>query len=180
MVSRRDFLKQAFAGAAALSLGGVTSSFANASRQQVAGANDRIRIGIIGVNSRGRGIAKGLCKLPDCEITYVCDVDSRAIERCQNSVRKITGKAPKGERDLRIMLQKEDVDAVIIAMPDHWHAPAAIMAMQAGKHVYLEKPTSHNPAENEMLMRAALKYGKVVQVGNQRRSWTGFPCRAAP
>ncbi len=171
MVSRRDFLKQAFAGAAALSLGGVTSSFANSSYQNVAGANDRIRIGIIGVNSRGRGIAKGLCKLPECEITYVCDVDSRAIERCQNSVRKITGTAPKGERDLRVMLQKEDVDAVIIAMPDHWHAPAAIMAMQAGKHVYLEKPTSHNPAENELLMRAALKYGKVVQVGNQRRSW---------
>ena len=170
MLTRKDFLKQTLAGAAALSLGGVASTIA-APFGKVLGANDRIRIGIIGVNSRGRGIAKGLCKLPDCEITYVCDVDERAITRCQNSVEKITGKAPKGERDLRKLLEKSDVDAVVIAMPDHWHAPAAIMAMQAGKHVYLEKPTSHNPAENDMLVRTALKTGAVVQVGNQRRSW---------
>ena len=69
------------------------------------------------------------------------------------------------------MLESDDFEAVVIATPDHWHAKAAIMAMQAGKHVYLEKPTSHNPAENEMLVRATLKYNRIVQVGNQRRSW---------
>ena len=69
------------------------------------------------------------------------------------------------------MLESNDFEAVVIATPDHWHAKAAIMAMQAGKHVYLEKPTSHNPAENEMLVRAALKYNRIVQVGNQRRSF---------
>ena len=69
------------------------------------------------------------------------------------------------------MLESNEFEAVVIATPDHWHAKAAIMAMQAGKHVYLEKPTSHNPAENEMLVRATLKYNRVVQVGNQRRSF---------
>ena len=179
MISRKDFLKQTLAGAAALSLGGVTKSWANSSYEKVMGANERIRIGVIGVNSRGRAIAVALSKMSECEITYVCDVDSRAIERCQESVKKITGKAPKGERDLRVMLAKQDLDAVVMAMPDHWHAPAAIMAMQAGKHVYLEKPTSHNPAENEMLVRTALKTKAVVQVGNQRRSWPNIQAAIA-
>ena len=98
-------------------------------------------------------------------------MDSRAVAKCQETVRKITGKTPAGEKDIRRLLESEDIDAVVIAMPDHWHAPAAIMAMQAGKHVYLEKPTSHNPAENDMLVRAVAKYGTIVQVGNQRRSW---------
>ena len=171
MTTRRDFLKTALAGGAALTLGGIAPGFSAKSYNNIAGANDKIRIGMIGVNSRGKGIASGLAKLPECEITYICDVDSRAIEKCQEVVRKITGKTPKGIKDLREMVQKEDVDAVVVATPDHWHAPAAIIAMQAGKHVYLEKPTSHNPAENEMLIRAAAKYGVVVQVGNQRRSW---------
>ncbi len=86
--------------------------------------------------------------------------------RCQD----LRAQAPR-KRDLRRLLESEDVDAVVIAMPDHWHAAAAVMAMKAGKHVYLEKPTSHNPAENELLIRAAVKYNRIVQVGNQRRSW---------
>lgn len=171
MVSRRSFIKSALMGAAAASVSSPFSAFAIDPTGKVLGANDKIRIGMIGVNSRGKGIASGLAKLPDCEITWICDVDSRAIAVCQEAVKKITGKTPKGERDFRNMLQASDVDAVVIATPDHWHAPAAIMAMQAGKHVYLEKPTSHNPAENDMLVRTALKTGMVVQVGNQRRSW---------
>lgn len=171
MVSRRSFIKSALIGVAAASVGSQFKAYAIDPSGKVMGANDRIRIAIIGVNSRGRGIASGMAKLNDCEITYVCDVDSRAVAKCQEVVYKITGKTPKGEKDLRVVLASKDVDAVVIAMPDHWHAPAAIMAMQAGKHVYLEKPTSHNPAENDMLIRAALKYGSVVQVGNQRRSW---------
>ena len=171
MLSRRDFIKSALMGVAAVSVGSQFKAYAIDPSGKIIGANDRIRIGIIGVNGRGKGIASGMSKLNDCEITYICDVDSRAIEKCQEVVFKITGKRPKGEKDLRVVLASPEVDAVVIAMPDHWHAPAAIMAMQAGKHVYLEKPTSHNPAENDMLMRAALKYGSVVQVGNQRRSW---------
>ena len=171
MVSRRSFIKNAFMGAATLSMGSAFQAFAADPTGKIVGANDKIRIGMIGVNSRGKAIAATLSKINDCEITWICDVDSRAITKCQEVVFKNTGKTPKGERDLRKMLQAPDVDAVVIATPDHWHAPAAIMAMQAGKHVYLEKPTSHNPAENDMLVRAALKYKTVVQVGNQRRSW---------
>ncbi|MCQ2186019.1 MAG: Gfo/Idh/MocA family oxidoreductase [Bacteroidales bacterium] len=92
-----------------------------------------------------------------------------------NDVSKVTGYTPKGEKDIRRLLEHKDLDAVVIATPDHWHAPAAIMAMQAGKHVYLEKPTSHNPAENEMLLKAAAKYRSVVQAGNQRRSCNSTP-----
>ena len=176
MISRKDFLKQALVGATALSLGRVATAQSAtaqsaASYKSVMGANEKIRIGVIGVNSRGRAIAQCLAKLPECEVTCICDVDSRAITTCQEAVKKITGKTPRGERDIRKMLESDDFEAVAIAMPDHWHAPAAIMAMQAGKHVYVEKPTSHNPAENEMLIRATSKYNKVVQVGNQRRSW---------
>ena len=134
-------------------------------------ANDRIRLGVIGVNGRGRGISSGLAKLPECEIVCICDVDSLAMESCIGMVRDITGKAPRGEKDLRKVIEAEDIDGVVIATPDHWHVPAAIMAMRAGKHVYLEKPMSHSPAENEMLLKAEAKYGVVVQGGNQRRSW---------
>ena len=171
MISRKDFLKQALAGVGAISLGGVASAQSAASYRSIMGANDKIRIGVIGVNSRGLAIAQCLAKLSECEVTCICDVDSRALAKCQNAIKSITGKTPRGERDIRKMLQSDDFEAVAIAMPDHWHAPAAIMAMQAGKHVYVEKPTSHNPAENEMLIRATSKYNKVVQVGNQRRSW---------
>lgn len=171
MVSRRNFIKSAMLGAASVSLAKPLNSLAIDSKGNVKGANEKIRIGVIGVNSRGLGLASGMSKLPDSEITWICDVDSRAVARCQELVRNITGKTPKGAKDLREVLEADDVDAVAIATPDHWHAPAAIMAMQAGKHVYLEKPTSHNPAENDMLIRTALKTGAVVQVGNQRRSW---------
>ncbi len=81
------------------------------------------------------------------------------------------GNTPKGFGDFRKSLESKDVDALVVAAPDHWHAPAALMALKAGKHVYLEKPCSHNPHEGEILIKAVEKYGKVVQMGNQRRSW---------
>lgn len=137
----------------------------------IQGANDRLRLGVIGVNGRGRGISSGLAKMPECEIVCICDVDANAMESCIALIRDITGKAPRGEKDLRKVMEADDIDGVVIATPDHWHVPAAIMAMRAGKHVYLEKPMSHSPAENEILLKAETKYGVVVQGGNQRRSW---------
>ena len=134
-------------------------------------ANNKIRIGMIGVNGRGKGMTSGLAKMSDCEIVSICDVDSRAIETCQKLVHDITGRTPRAENDLRKMITQPDIDAVVIATPDHWHVPAAVMAMKAGKHVYLEKPISHSPSENEIVLKAAAKYGVVVQGGNQRRSW---------
>ena len=101
----------------------------------------------------------------------MCDVDSRAAEKCIDAVQKIQQKRPLASPDFRKALEDKNLDALIVTAPDHWHAPAAILACAAGKHVYLEKPCSHNPNEGEMVVKAAAKYKRVLQMGNQRRSW---------
>jgi len=171
MSSRRDFIKKAGAGAAALTLGRRIPEINASSYHQIIGANDRIQIAVIGVNSRGDALAQNFARLTDCDVVTVCDVDNRAIEKCIKTVKSVQDKTPKGEKDLRKVFENKQIDAVVIAMPDHWHTPAALLALQAGKHVYLEKPVSYCPREGEMLVEAAAKYGKVVQVGTQRRSW---------
>ena len=171
MTTRRNFLKKAATGTALLSFGGILPSFSAKSYSNIIGANERVSIGAIGVNSRGLALAENFAKLDDCIVSYVCDVDTRALNRCIEAVKKLTGNTPKGEKDIRRLLENKDLDAVFIATPDHWHAPAALLAMQAGKDVYLEKPCSHSPAEGEMLIEAMKKYKRVVQMGNQRRSW---------
>jgi predicted dehydrogenase len=104
-------------------------------------------------------------------VLNICDVDSRAIATCTGDVEKITGKRPVGVPDFRKALENKDINAIAIAAPDHWHAPAAILAAKAGKNVYLEKPCSHNPAEGELLLEAVKKYNVTMQMGNQRRSY---------
>jgi predicted dehydrogenase len=171
MTTRRDFLKNLATGTAALSVGGIIPSGVSAnSYNSILGSNEKFRVGVMGVNSRGLAITRTLVIHKSAIVTHICDVDSRAANKAVDAVKKAAGNTPKIFADIREML-KEDFDILVVATPDHWHAPAAIMAMQAGKHVYLEKPTSHSPAENEMLIRAAAKYNKIVQVGNQRRSW---------
>jgi predicted dehydrogenase len=101
----------------------------------------------------------------------VCDVDSRAADKCIGEVEKIQHKRPRASADFRNALEDKNLDVLIVTAPDHWHAPAAILACAAGKHVYLEKPCSHNPAEGELVVKAAAKYKRVLQMGNQRRSW---------
>jgi predicted dehydrogenase len=133
--------------------------------------NKKVVIGVMGVNSRGAFLAQKLAALPDVEIGYICDVDSNAMAKCIADIAKITGKKPTGIADVRQLLEKKDLDALVIAAPDHWHAPATILACQAGKHVYVEKPCSHNPHEGEMAIAAAAKYNKLVQMGSQRRSF---------
>lgn len=171
MTTRRDFIKQTAIGAAAISWSGVTTGMSAQSYANIIGANDKIRVGVIGVNSRGKALATNFAKQDRCTVTYICDVDSRAIANCIASVEKTMGYKPKGEKDFRKMLDAKDVDVVVIATPDHWHAPAALLAMKAGKDVYLEKPCSYAPAEGEMLVQAAEKYKRVIQMGNQRRAW---------
>jgi len=171
MSTRRDFIRQAGAGALGLTFGGIVPEIGIAGNSRVIGANDTVNMAIIGVNSRGNALATNFAKQANCEIVTICDVDKRAIEKCIANVEKEQTRKPKGERDLRKVLEDKQVDAVAIAMPDHWHTPAALLALQAGKHVYLEKPVSYCPREGEMLMEAAAKYGKVVQIGTQRRSW---------
>lgn len=171
MTTRRNFLKQAAIGTAALSFGGVVPGMSAKSYANIAGANDRIRVGVIGVNSRGRALATNFAKQQGCKVTCVCDVDSRALSKCVSAIEKTAGNRPAAVKDLRRAVEMKDTDAFIIATPDHWHAPAALIAMQAGKDVYLEKPCSYAPAEGELLIEAAARYGRVLQMGNQRRSW---------
>lgn len=164
-------MKRAAAGMAIASFGGILPGFSARSYANIVGANERINAAVIGVNSRGKALAQNFAKQPNCQVTRICDVDSRALSKCIAAVDEITGQKPAGDKDLRKTFEHKDVDAVVIAMPDHWHAPAALLAMKAGKHVYLEKPCSHTPAEGEMLVEAAKQYKRVVQMGNQRRSW---------
>lgn len=133
--------------------------------------NETVTMGIMGVNSRGMYLARQFAKIPNVVVGYICDVDKSAAEKAAAEVEKISGKKPKLIPDIRKLLQEKDLDALAIAAPDHWHAPAAIMACQAGKQVYVEKPCSHNPAEGEMLVEAAQKYNRLVQLGSQRRSF---------
>jgi predicted dehydrogenase len=173
MTTRRQFIKNIAIGTSAISLGGVLPGFSASSYKNIVGSNDRIRMAGIGVNARGNALARGFANEKDkgCVVSDICDVDSRAIEKCIKTVQEVAGNKARGHEDIRRMLESDNFDAVFIATPDHWHAPAAVMAMKAGKHVYLEKPTSHNPEENRILIEAEKKYGKIVQVGNQRRSW---------
>ncbi|ACU03906.1 MULTISPECIES: Gfo/Idh/MocA family protein [Pedobacter] len=169
--TRRHFIKNAVTGVATISLGGILPGFSAKSYASIIGANDRIRVAMMGVNARGLALADNFSQQPNCEISYVCDVDSRAADKCMAVVEKNQHKRPKAEPDFRRALEKKEVDALVVAAPDHWHAPAAILASKAGKHVYLEKPCSHNPNEGEILLAAVAKYKNVIQMGNQRRSY---------
>lgn len=169
--NRRDFIKKTVLGTAALSIGGILPGFSAKSYRSISGANERINVAMMGVNARGLALANNFSDQKNCKVIYVSDVDTRATDKCIASVAKITGESPKAAPDFRKALEDKDLDALVVATPDHWHAPAALAAMKAGKNVYLEKPCSHNPCEGEMLVEAAQKYGKVLQMGNQRRSW---------
>jgi predicted dehydrogenase len=169
--TRRTFIKSAGATAAAVTFGGVLPAFSAASYRKIIGANDKIMVAAMGVNSRGLAVASNFALQQDCEVLYVCDVDTRAADKCIAAVEKIQHKKPAAAPDFRKALEDKNLDVLIVTAPDHWHAPAAILACQAGKHVYLEKPCSHNPNEGELLIRAAKKYNRLLQMGNQRRSW---------
>ena len=168
---RRDFLKTTLAGTALASFGGILPGFSAKSYGQILGSNEKILIGVMGVNSRGLALAQNFALQPNSQVNFISDVDSRAAEKAIDLVTKIQNKKPENTPDFRKALESKDLDALVVAAPDHWHAPAALLASQAGKHVYLEKPCSHNPHEGELLIAAVKKYKNVIQMGNQRRSW---------
>jgi predicted dehydrogenase len=169
--SRRNFIKNTTIGTAALTVGGVLPGFSARSYSRIIGANNKILVSMMGVNSRGKALASNFARQENCDVAHICDVDSRAITNCMEAIKDKQTLVPQGFGDFRKSLESKDIDALVIAAPDHWHAPASLLALQAGKHVYVEKPCSHNPHEGEMLVEAAKRYGKVVQMGNQRRSW---------
>ena len=158
---RRMFLKQAGVGATALALGAGTVRAAEKSRLVVA---------VIGTGGMGTHHVKNLAARKDADLAYVCDVDQNRLKAAAEIVTSTAGKEPKAVKDLRQVLDDKSVNAVWIATPDHWHAPAAILALDAGKHVYVEKPCCHNIREGRLMADAVKRSGKLLQVGTQSRS----------
>jgi predicted dehydrogenase len=143
--------------------------------------NSKVVIAVIGAsrntkggNGRGAELAVAFAGLKNTEVGAVCDVDAFNAGKAAEEVGKKAGKPPRSEKDFRRLLEDKEIDAVVIATPDHWHAPAAILACAAGKHVYVEKPCSHNAEEGALLVAAARKHQRHVQHGTQRRSWPGI------
>lgn len=163
---RRDFIHRSVLAGSAFFLAHEVYSFRGSPAEKVI-------IAVVGTNGRGEFLASILSRMPNVEVGYICDVDELVLQRTIARIAEISGKKPKGFKDVRKLLEEKDLDAVVIATPDHWHAPAALLAAKAGKHVYVEKPCSHNPAEGEMLVKAAEKYNRYIQIGTQRRSWPG-------
>jgi predicted dehydrogenase len=171
-MKRREFLKASSAASLGL-LAGHWLPRARAAQSRSAAAS--VNVAVLGTNSRGSALAAQFAQLPNVQVTYICDPDDKAAAKGVDAVKPHTSTAPKVVRDFRRALDDKDVDALVIAMPDHWHAPATILAMHAGKHVYLEKPCSHNPAEGEMLIAVQNRYPELkLQMGNQRRSSAGI------
>ena len=164
--TRREFLNSLALGAAGLAVGSSARSYA-----RILGANDRLNFAVIGLNGRGYAhLASLKANKKSARISHVCDVDSNTLRKFASKVEQKMGETPKSDKDFRRILESNDVDAITIATPDHWHAAMAVAGLQAGKHVYVEKPCSHNPAEGALLIEAQQKYGKLVQMGNQQRS----------
>ncbi|MBP3518258.1 MAG: Gfo/Idh/MocA family oxidoreductase [Parabacteroides sp.] len=172
--TRRGFIKQVAATGVGLTIGGMSFKANSAkSYANIVGSNERVNMAVMGTNGRGAGMARNFQSRKDVEMRYVCDVEEKALAKGVAAVKKAGGN-PKTEKDIRKVLEDKNINAILVTAPDHWHAPATIMACQAGKHVYCEKPCSHNPYEGELSIAAARKYNRVVQVGAQRRSWPGL------
>jgi predicted dehydrogenase len=171
MNSRRNFIKKTALGGAGIAVAGSTMGMSAKSYRRIIGSNERIRVAIAGLGRRLGAFYEPIAKKEaNVELVYLCDVmESQRINALKSFSEHINYK-PKLENDIRKVIDDPKVDALINATPDHWHTPGSILALKAGKHVYVEKPSSHNMHENEMLVDAAKKYGKVVQMGNQQRS----------
>ena len=177
MTNRRDFIKKVTAGTAGIALGSTsilkasTTGMSAKSYGRIIGANDKINVAILGLGRRLGAFYEPIAqKKNNVQLSYLCDVMKSQREKGAANFAKHIDYKPKLENDFRKILDDKQVDAIINATPDHWHAPGSIMALKAGKHVYVEKPCSHNMQESDLLVEAQKKYDKVVQMGNQQRS----------
>ena len=160
-VNRRDFLKGSIGVAATAAVLPQRPSFA---------ANEKVIVGVMGLGGRGTYLATSFAARADTQVAYLCDADSRRFARAKKATEAVQTRKPKLVQDFRRILDDKDVDVLINATPDHWHALGAIMACQAEKDVYVEKPLAHNIFEGRKMVEAARKYNRVVQVGMQSRS----------
>ena len=169
-LSRRQFLGKSAQNAAGVAAGmvGLSGAVAQAS------PGERVRLGVLGIRNQGEKLATSLAGFADVDVTTVCDVDQNVVPEALKSIEAAQGFAPNTETDFRRVLDDESIDAVVIATPDHWHAVMAVMACQAGKDVYVEKPVSHNIAEGRAMIAAADQYDRIVQSGLQQRSGSHF------
>ncbi|MCF6361349.1 MAG: Gfo/Idh/MocA family oxidoreductase [Cyclobacteriaceae bacterium] len=169
--SRRSFIKKATLGTVGVALTSTANGLSAKSYAKVKGANDRIFVAIQGLGRRYDAYIPPIAqKDNNVELLYLCDVMKSQREKAAKNFSKSIKNKPVLENDIRKIMDDKNVDAIFMATPDHWHTPGACMAMQAGKHVYLEKPCSHNPREGELIVDFQQKYDKVVQMGNQQRS----------
>ena len=168
--SRRSFLKTSAVAAGAAWAAG-SYFVAESQAQETKSAGDKISVAVMGGNGRGSALANVFCTQPNSEVAYICDVDSRAINRVLSAVAAKQSRQPQGVADFRKALDDKSVDVLVCAAPNHWHAPATILGCAAGKHVYVEKPCSYTAREGELAVESARKHNRVVQMGSQRRSW---------
>jgi predicted dehydrogenase len=161
--NRRSFLKESGLGAAAIACSLKSTS-------QAMGANERVNAAVIGPGGMGSSHVRALVQRNDVRVASVCDPDQHRLAAAAKIVQDATGKRPQETKDMRHIFDDKDIDAVWIATPDHWHAPATILACQAGKHVYVEKPCSHNIREGRLMIEAARRADRIVQIGTQSRS----------
>jgi len=171
MIKRREFIKKSAIGTAGIAFGSI--GFSAKSYASIIGANERINLAVIGIRNQGTVHIKSFCGLKDSHnvvIKTLCDPDELLFEPAAKIVTQQTGIKPTTEWDLRTVYDDKDIHAVSIVTPNHWHALATIWACQAGKHVYVEKPASHNIWEGQKMVEAARKYNLRVQVGMNNRS----------
>lgn len=173
--SRRSFLQAASGTLAGTAACRWAKGAEGAEEAQAAGARaeekpQRITMGAIGCGGQGLSLAKSFAKQPGVHLAYICDVDEQRAARAARELEEITQHSPEIVTDMRRILDDQKVDAVTVATPDHWHAPATILACDAGKHVYVEKPCSHNIREGRLMVEAARRNHRAVQVGTQSRS----------
>jgi len=168
-ITRRRFLEDSLLATAAAASASVARSLPAAETRAVS-ANEKITVAIVGCGIRGKQHASELARLADCEIAWVCDPDRDRSAEVAEAVVAAGRPRPKTVQDLRVILDDKSVAAVFVATPNHWHALAAIWAMQAGKDVYLEKPVSHNVSEGRRIVQVARKLGRICQTGTQYRS----------
>lgn len=175
--TRREFLQNsaaATAAFAALAQHDILSAEEPQTAARRVGPNDTLRVAVVGVKGRGMSHVGGFNGNHGCEITTICDCDEAVIGNAMSAVEKKSGKKPKFEQDIRKVVADKEIDIIAIATPNHWHALAAIWAMENGKHVYVEKPVSHNVHEGRVMVETARKFKRICQTGTQSRSMPGM------
>ena len=159
-MNRRSFVKKTILG---------SSAFTALSHSRILGANDKVRIALVGCGGRGSFVARGLVE-QGAELVYLCDLKESEMAATEEFVNQLKEQRLEKTTEMQKVFDSPNVDAVVVATPDHWHAPASIMAVQAGKDVYVEKPHAHNIFESQQMIKAANKYGRIIQSGTQNRS----------